>query len=141
MKKMKLFTFLLFSFSSAFAFLPPSSTLIERDQEKVQESELLIIDDSLKSFVNEHECQVVVKDFKTNKIASYSSLIHPSQSDIIDISYPYFEQMKRRCCCPKGSCLDLSKTDISKGYVFFTSKGIIDVEIAKKYYQLQQGES
>lgn len=133
MKKYLFFIFIS-SFSALFTLNTPVKDLNE-------DKEILVIEDDIKSFVDENHCQVVVKDFKTGKLAHYSSFSNPSHSDVLDISYPYFEQMKKRSCSPQGSCVELDETTLAKGYVFFNQKGIIDVETAKKFNQSHNGGS
>lgn len=103
--------------------------------------EIILNNDSLNHFINQEKCQVVVKDFKTGKIACYSCDNNPSYSDILDVAYPYFEQMKKRSSCPQGSWIELEGSTLIKGCVFFDQKGIINVETAKKFNHFQHGES
>jgi hypothetical protein len=110
-------------------------------KEKEDEEDVVVIDGDLKKFIDEQKCQVVAIDFKTGKISCYSCQTNHSYSDILDVAYPYFEQMKKRSSCPQGSWVELDDSKLVKGCVFFNQKGIIDVETAKKFNQSQNGES
>lgn len=98
------------------------------------------IDEEVKRISDANHAMVVSKDFTTRLITTYPDTHSSINSEIIDTAYPYFEQMEQRKKASIGSYLYLEEGKASKGYVFFTPSGIIDVDTAKKMTQTPTGE-
>jgi hypothetical protein len=134
-------TLLLYSFNADSSVVENVYTNEVMDINKLTTAEIIsLFDDDLKNFIHDHQCIVVAKDFEANTIDTFSLMNESFVLDAVDTAYPYFEQMQKRRCCPKGSYIHFKNDKPSRGYVFFNQNGIIDPETAKKFNKLQKGE-